>query len=561
MQASAETPGEQSGRILDPCVIAVLFLVSAIPYVGTIGFYSDDWSFLQHFADAGISRVEELISLGVADPFRPRPGHGIYAAALFTAFGLDPLPYHLVNTVVLAASCGLLNAVLVAARLDRPSAFAAALIFTMLPQLSTVRVWYASFQISLSLLMFMASSFCEIRAARGGSLNWKVASLVFLTVNLSLYEIFAPLLIAVAIYAGWIRVNMRQPTTLFGRVTVVLPQTANVMFVVLALVGKSLVSTRSPHPAGLLDMVRYNVGVFFRPDYDWRKDYGLNLLAALDVNFRMLIPRAIDSAARAVDGGLIPLITSGLNAVFAFIYLMRMGGGLRSPKHGLLSTLAGFVVFWIGYATFLISGQTAISPSGIGNRTAVASALGVAIVIAGLVYAGSALLREAQLRRIVFSGMTSLFAFLFAMRIADLGSYWVQAYRSQQEVLRVARLDLAALPPGSTVILSGICPYTGPGIVFETSWDATGALRLTLMKRITGDVANSRTVLQEQGISTIIYDQAKFHPYGDQLFVYDPKRRRLDAITNRAEAERVIGGSAEQSPGCREAFVAHGVPI
>jgi hypothetical protein len=275
----------------------------------------------------------------------------------------------------------------------------------------------------------------------------------------------------------------------------------------------------------------------------------------------MLIPGAINSAVRATSGNLVPLVTSMLIALSSFVYVCRIGAGPPGAKRGLLASLNGAAVFWIGYSTFLISGQTAISPSGIGNRTAVAAAIGVALVVAGLVYAVAAIPGKAEHRTLALSGLLSITAFFCSVRNADLASHWAQAYRIQKNVLRVAREDLATIPAGSVVILKGICPYVGPGITFETSWDTTGALSLTLQKRVKGDVASSRTIIGERGISTTMYDQTEHYAYADAVFVYEPYRRRLVAVKSQRVADREIGSSAEQCNQCPESFVAHGVPV
>ena len=53
------------------------------------------------------------------------------------------------------------------------------------------------------------------------------------------------------------------------------------------------------------------------------------------------------------------------------------------------------------------------------------------------------------------------------------------------------------LPAGSTVLLDRVCPYGGPGVVFETWWDTGPALSLTLGRKLDADVISEE---QDYGI-------------------------------------------------------------
>src|SRR5687768_6981437 len=180
----------------DALCLAAITVLSALPYLPHLGFYTDDWGLLADFSNnwGGLS--------GAISDFPDRPVQGFYLAALFKLFGLQPLGYHVVNTAVLASCAALFFLLLVRLRFDRRQSLAAALLFVMLPQLSTVRVWYSAFQIPLSLMLMLLSMHCQLSFARRGGIAWLLAAILTALLSLGAYEIFAPLLAGFALGLG-----------------------------------------------------------------------------------------------------------------------------------------------------------------------------------------------------------------------------------------------------------------------------------------------------------------------------------------------------------------------
>ena len=42
---------------------------------------------------------------------------------------------------------------------------------------------------------------------------------------------------------------------------------------------------------------------------------------------------------------------------------------------------------------------------------------------------------------------------------------------AEQRVLASTQQRFPAMPPNSTLLLDGVCPYAGPAVVFEANWD------------------------------------------------------------------------------------------
>jgi ferredoxin len=125
-------------------------------------------------------------------------------------------------------------------------------------------------------------------------------------------------------------------------------------------------------------------------------------------------------------------------------------------------------------------------------------------------------------------------------------------------VLTAARADLSSLPVNSTVILDAVCPYEGPAVVFETSWDVGGALTLALGRRTFGDAVSERMSVGEKGLESSIYKAPSFYPYGPGLYVYNVMEHLVVPLPDRGAAINYFGKHPwRDCPG----FVARGVEV
>ena len=184
----------QAPALIDAALAAALTLVSAVPFLSALGFYGDDWALLAGFESG---RGESLLAWDSVT-FPGRPVQGLYLTLLYRAFGLEPLGYHLVNSAMLAVAAALLCTLLVRLGVGRAQSFATTVLFVLLAQLSTVRVWYASFQVPLSMALMLVSMHCMISFYRSGKAGWAGAAIVAAVLSLAAYEIFAPLLVGFA---------------------------------------------------------------------------------------------------------------------------------------------------------------------------------------------------------------------------------------------------------------------------------------------------------------------------------------------------------------------------
>jgi hypothetical protein len=93
------------------------------------------------------------------------------------------------------------------------------------------------------------------------------------------------------------------------------------------------------------------------------------------------------------------------------------------------------------------------------------------------------------------------------------------------------------LPRGSTLLLDGACPYVGPAIVFESSWDLEAALRIIYKdSSLNADIVKPNLRIGEEYLSTFIYSFEEKYPYGN-LFIFNSKNNLTYRLKSKEDAE------------------------
>jgi len=527
------TASRLRASISDEKLIFAAIFISALPYVSAIGFYSDDWALLQSYDSLRSHGLGQLLREGFETPSIERPLYGIYLSALFALFGLNPLPHHLINTGVLALSGVVLFKLLKDLKVPRDLAFATAILFGFLPQLTTLRVWYATFQIGLSLLLFLSSVRLELRFARQGGARAKILALACAAGSLAAYETTAPLLVASALGAA--RIRARRSGRWVPALAATLP---NLLLIAGGLGLKRLVTNRIHDPSSLADQLGVIWETFWSPSYDWKTSDGLNLWAALSVNFWHSFVAEAHSLIRVWD---IPhsFAVVFLSAVFALVAFAKLNTSATPASRWSCApafVLAGFAVFWLGYAIFFLNRMVHFAPVSTGNRMATPASIGVAMVLVGAAKLFADTL-GGPYRRQLFGAIVGVAIGVGCIHANLVASRWASAWSTEATVLDRATIDLAALPDNATIILDGVCPYDGPAIVFEAPWDWSSAVSIKLGKTVNGDVAIPSLQVTDAGMTTQIYDIKNTYAYGSGLYVYRPDARRVIAIPTLQAAQ------------------------
>lgn len=535
----------RGGARLDAAFLSLIVVASTIPYVTRLGFYSDDWAFLGALSTSDQSLVglwERQYEFNAN--LRMRPTQILHQAVLYALFGLRPLGYHIANMAVFSAMVVLLYMVLRELGFFRSVAVAISALYALLPNYSTNRFWFAAFGYTLSMACYLLSLYGDLRAIRRHPLRvlvaWKLVSLLGLLVAGLGYEIVIPLFVLNVVLV-WFRARRLYQGGLperLGPTGSILFLGSNLVMLALVVVYKAMtaqgVGLVGSVPVHIVRLVAGSVVMNYGA-------YGLGL------------PYAAGWSAQVVAGLVLAIgVAVGL-LVFGYLwFISRPGGDHRLNRDVWLRLgLGGLIVFGLGYAIFLTTGRIAFSSAGIGNRTAIVGALGMAIcLVAGVGWCSSLLPAAAFLH--CFSGLIATICLAGFLVNNALAVSWATAWPEERTVLKEIRAALPDLRSNSTLILHGVCPYVGPAIVYESNWDLAGALQAAYGDpTLKADVTTSNMEVEQYGLVTRIYSQTRVYPYGDRLLLFDHERRRVVSLGDARAAARYLGGNHPRLPrGC-----------
>ena len=543
------------GTTKDCLFLSFIMLLSIIHYVHDLGFYCNDWTFLGHFSISEDQSLPGLIRafFDVPNNVVMRPVQIIYLSALYWLFGYHPFGYHLVNAAVLMSGIMLFYFVLYELNQNRLIALAVPMVYQLLPHYSTNRFWYAAFQANLSMTLYFLSLYCDLKMLRTRPTHlwgWKLVSLASLLGSVLAYEIFFPLFL-LNLPLVWYR--LRQLDSLFLRIrsskkklTVILG--SNLLALMVVLVFKTLVTTRLSDYV-FINRIKYLIKESLAINYG---SYGFGLPGVL---YKIL--RDYPNGEVFTLGGIVGLI------IFGYLYQVATQPKFEPPRWSDMLKLIGLglVIFGMGYAIFLTT-YVGFTPTGIENRTAIAAAVGVAFSFVGSLGWISNFLTSSYLRQHLFCLLVSLLCtggFLINNTIA---SFWVAAYSQQKEVIADIRQQFPSLPTENILMLDGVCPYIGPGTVFESPWDIEGVLRVIYRdSTLRGDVIRPNLKIKESGIYTVSYGHKFKYPY-QKLFIYNFGTKKTYQLTDAKVARHYFAKfNPNYSSGCPEGYEGKGVPV
>jgi hypothetical protein len=552
-EARPEAGTSRRGAATDCLVLAALVLLSAAPYVRALGLYSDDWAFLAALHGAGGSYGELVASL-MPHGLATRPVQAFVLAGLYALFGTEPLGWHVVNAFVLATSVVLFYLSLRALGVSRLAAAVAPLLFGLLPHYSTDRFWIASFQANVGVLLYFVSLYADLRFVTGRGRSawlWKALGTVALVGSVLAYEVTGPLLVlnvAVLWYAAGARPGAGWTRHVTSKTLTV---ASNILFLALAIAYKMTTTVRADVAGGyryrLLRIVQEAVPVHFG-------ELGL----ALPLKVGRALRDYPDAAVLGVSAAV------GLAASAYVLRLTRSGALVTGRPTWPVVIGLGLVVFAVGNGLTLMTWEIGFHSTGPNNRTAIGAAIGVAIVFAGVIGWISTRLSADRLQRAAFVSLVGLLAGSCTLLTNTVAGFWVRSVEQQEDVIQSIRQRFPTLPPGSALLLDGLCPFHGPAPVFATGWDVTGMLHLTYGDlTLKGDVVKPNTEATPAGLRTMLFDDViNVYPYDDDLIVFHLLTGEAVRLTSEEEARAYLEGvSAATRAPCPPYTDGDGVPI
>lgn len=530
-----------SAGVLDSLFLALLIVLSVWHYASRLAFYSDDWGFLGLMATAEHQSLWDLVhrQWTLIASLRMRPTQIVYQAVLFRLFEVQPLGYQAANAMVMIAMAVLLYWALRELGLPRTVCIAIPAVFALMPNYSTDRFWFSAFGYTLSMAFAFLSLYADLRGVRSGSrtlLLWKALTLVALLIAGLGHEVALPLFLlnvglvwvrAGKIWAGGLRARL-------GNAGAAAYLGSNIVLVA-AIVGYKLATTGPTGATGnyILYVARLLIGAV-------ATNYG---------TYGIGMPQAVWWGIRSSSTAILATAVVVGILVFGYVAALVAVDGDRLVRRGLwLRTLvAGLLVFVAGYAVFLGAARIGFSSTGIYNRVNIAAALGVAITLVAIIGWLGTRLKVASVRRWWFSGAVAFWCMGSLLVVNGLAVSWAEAWQREQAILANIQSRVPTLPSHSTIILDGVCPYVGPAIVFDSSWDLAGALQTRYRDQtLRADVNSSRLVVRRDGIFTTVHGgpgTAAFHSYGPRLFLFQAPTGILVPLPDAESAGRYLDKS------------------
>jgi hypothetical protein len=545
---SAAAERRPSPSLSAALVVAAVAAIPAAFYVAGLGFYYDDHFFLGILSTSHDRSVPGLFNALAAEDskawLRPATYGGL--AILYRLFGANPLPYHLFVAALVPVCAVLLYLVLDRLRAPRFVAVGIPIVFAAAPNYSTDRLWLASYSAPASVAMALAGLYALLRAcdARGRRLTlWLVGGGVAIVLSVLFYEVAVPLLIVfVAALLYKARAGSRSM-----RITAVSSALLLAAVLVYKVVASTTLTTGSSYQLGHGGGSLHHIGYLVSGSV--KVNLGTYGLALPYVVWWIFAHHLTWSAA----------VASVLVGAVVLAYLRRRRDlELRARlQNGTpiwrLLVGAGVALIALGYASFLSTEEIYFTSAGIDNRVNIVAAIGVAVLALGLVV-GAIQWLPVRRQATGFAVGLALLAATGTLITSTLADYWVSAATRQDEV--VPRL-IRALPSNlqdSTVVLDGVCPEIGPGVVFAAPHDLAGLLRRRYQdSTIQANVATTGPVGVES--RDLVISAALpwrtiplSYPFGPRLFVYDWPRRAVVVLRDAAAARRYL--AATPRPSC-----------
>jgi hypothetical protein len=543
---AAATDQRTSASLSAALVVAAVAAIPAAFYVADLGFYLDDHYFLGAMSTSHDRSVPGLFDALARNDSKAwlRPGMYFGLALLFRLFGTNPLPYHLLVAALVPACAVLLYLVLHRLRAPGFLAVGVPIVFAAAPHYSTDRIWMASYAAPASVALALAGFYALLRAgeARGRRLTvWLVGGGAAIILSVLSYEVAVPLLIVAALvlwYRGRSGLGSTRITALFSSVLL-----AGVL--VFKGIAATTLTTGSTYQLGYQTSFAHHIGYLLSGSV--KVNFGTYGLALPYVVWWIFSHHLTWSAVAA----------SLLVGTVVLVYLRRNGdlelpalrpSGTRTWR---ILVVAGVALIAIGYASFLTTDEIYFTSAGIDNRVNIVAAIGVAVLALGLVVRAIQWL-PARRQRTGFAVGLALLAATGTLITSTLADYWAAASARQREV--VARLT-GALPAkltNTTVVLDGVCPEIGPGVVFAAPYDLAEVLRLRYHDpTIRAPVATAVVEADSRGlvISTVLFGKLgpHFYPYRPRLLVYDWSRGSTVVLRDATAARRYLARTPRPS--------------
>ncbi|QHT70112.1 hypothetical protein GXP67_27430 [Rhodocytophaga rosea] len=523
---------------MDVAFLSLIMLFSIILYIDKIGFYSDDWIYLAYYKTVAKQSLKGFYDVLIVSPnITSRPVQAFLQALSYWLFGMEPLGHHLMNSGIILTGVLIFYFILRKLQIGRTVALSIAAIFILLPHYSTDRLWFSAFMVSLSMTLYFISLYADLQVLQSKSIRiyfWKALSIFGLVCSSLSYEVFMPLFF-INPFLVWLSAYQLKNSEK-GQVASTkkwsLLFLLNLLAMFMVVVYKVTTASRMGIHGGLFAHIKWFAKLIAKAVMVSYGEYGIAL------------PRVVATSVSKYPSTPILLMSMVVGLlIFGYIYqaIRKIEKYKESTLPFLIVLCAGFLVFGAGYGIFLSNQNASITPTGIGNRIVLAASVGVAISFVGMIGWLSTFLSSAKLFRIVYSMLIALLGTGSFIASNTIASFWVDSTRKQEQIIADISKQFPTLPDGSTLILDGICPYSGPAVVYESSWDLCGSLMILYNKfDLNANIVTPNLKVRKDGLNAYLYAGANFthHPYNDKMFIYHIGRKSIHYIPDSLAAQK-----------------------
>ncbi|MCX5797205.1 MAG: hypothetical protein NTY77_17075 [Elusimicrobia bacterium] len=496
-------------------LLAAVVLTLGLFRISGIGFYNDDYVLLAAMAKvpgAGLLGIMRSLTQECGALFWTRPVDMIYLPLLYRLFGTDPLPYQLLSLGLSLAWVWAFYRFLQETVSGPSLALVAALLAALHPAHDATRLWFSA-SIAPAALLGTLTAMRLYRAWRqnGGWARLAAALVIFAAATL-LYEAAAPLVFLLA-WPEYAAARPGRSLTQAGRAAALRCVPMWGMFLVLMAYQRILV----PRFMGL---ERHPVSLSLGHAL---KTLTTGLECCLGNRMLHLMSKQAAYAAGDFHSWDWLLLAA---AAAALVWALRRSA---TPEPRLDGMIPAAAAIWIvlGYLPYFFDRAYIPAIFDARNRFNLSACAGAALLLAW-VWNRAAISERPVLRR----GATPvLAAFLVWSLLAGWASnaQWARAYGLQQELL--SALTQARPARTGNILVFGVGPGPGSGMVFDSGYDLEYALRLR-------PDAGGLQALLAQGRVRFEPEAAvvggKRLPYRD-LRAYDHQTRRWKDIRSAAD--------------------------
>ena len=139
----------------------------------------------------------------------------------------------------------------------------------------------------------------------------------------------------------------------------------------------------------------------------------------------------------------------------------------------------------------------------------------------------------------------------------------LESYEGEGKGILQPSSHLPTKNPKEPFVLDGVCPYVGPAIVLESSWDLQGALQMLYRDRTLRATVTARNLaLNTHGLTSSIYGLETHYPYGERLLIYDLARKKSHLLRDIEGACSYFQKAIRESgSACPVGSPGYGVPV